>query len=269
MHLSGIMGILIILTTILLADLSTTLDIKKINATFNTTVSLPCEKPCRGDVKWIKVRPVPFRTIAICKNGLCTVKEKDFENRATHILSGNISLSLQQVALGDEGWYEGYCDDKVICDITLSLLPHHKSVSVLVGDPLIINLLSSEPVRVTFRKAGLSNSTDKLICIVEEAVPLCVREYTRCSAQSHFVMFADVTQSDVGVFTVTHSKTKRIFNTVNVAVKDDLKKKGECRCWYFQGNYIRYLSAMYYSRAYHPGRCGFHPDLLLAHYCFR
>lgn len=102
---------------------------------------------------------------------------------------------------------------------------HQSTIEVRVGVPLIISLLSSEPVRVTFRKSGLSDSADKLVCIVEGAVPFCVREYsTRASVQSHTVEFADVTQSDVGIFTVTHSKTKRILNTVNVTVKEEEDK---------------------------------------------
>ncbi|XP_062380532.1 uncharacterized protein LOC134068786 [Sardina pilchardus] len=225
-HLLGIMGTLIALMTILHAGLATTLDVKKINGTFNTTVNLSCQRPCDGDVKWIKARPVPFKTIVICKDGHCTVEDKDFKNRIESVLSGNISLLLYQVALGDEGWYEGYCDDQVICDIILSLLPRYSSVEVGVNDTLIIGLLSSELVRVTFREAGLSNSTDKSVCFVEEAVPFCDSEYARrCSVQNDFVVFSGANQSDVGVFTVTHSKTKRVLNTVNVMVKDDLTKK--------------------------------------------
>lgn len=81
---------------------------------------------------------------------------------------------------------------------------------------------------MTFRKSGLSDSTDKLVCIVEGAVPFCVGEYAiRASVQSHTVKFANVTLSDIGNFTVTHSETKRTLNTVNVTVKE--KDKDDCK----------------------------------------
>lgn len=87
---------------------------------------------------------------------------------------------------------------------------------------MIISLLSSEPVRVTFRKPGLGNDT--LVCIVEKTIPLCIREYTmRTSVEGYTMKFADVTKSDDGIFTVTHSKTKRILNTANVTVKHECK----------------------------------------------
>lgn len=82
-------------------------------------MSLPCVKPCSGVVKWTKERPLS-QEIAVCKSGNCTINSS-LEKRVTPVLSGNISLLLQQVVLADEGWYEGHCDEQVICDVTLTL----------------------------------------------------------------------------------------------------------------------------------------------------
>ena len=106
--------------SVLLAEpsTSTSLDLTQAKGLLNTTVKLPCEKPCHGVVKWVKVRSPPSQTIAHCENGTCA----DFGNKATVGLSGNIFLLLPQAALSDEGGYEGHCDGKVICDVTLELL---------------------------------------------------------------------------------------------------------------------------------------------------
>ncbi|XP_031416410.1 uncharacterized protein LOC116218576 isoform X2 [Clupea harengus] len=212
---------ILILIPFLLAEpstsTSTSLDLTHAKGVFNTTVILPCQKPCHGVVKWVKARPLPPQTIAHCVNGTCA----DFGNKATVGLFGNIFLSLPQAALTDEGWYEGHCDDEVICDITLELSAHNSTAEVHKGDALSFGLLSSEPVRVTFRKAGVSNSTDDLVCVVEGAVPLCVREYSRrSSVQDYTVIFTNVTESDEGVFTVIDSNTTRILNTMKLTIKN-------------------------------------------------
>ncbi|XP_031416411.1 uncharacterized protein LOC116218577 [Clupea harengus] len=213
---------ILILIPFLLAEpsTSTSLDLTQAKGLLNTTVKLPCEKPCHGVVKWVKVRSPPSQTIAHCENGTCA----DFGNKATVGLSGNIFLLLPQAALSDEGGYEGHCDGKVICDVTLELLAHHNTAEVRIGDALFIGLLSSEPVRVTFRKA--SHSTDDLVCVVEGAVPLCVREYSRrSSVQDYTVTFTNVTESDEGVFTVRDSNTMRRLNIVKLTIKDGLQNK--------------------------------------------
>ncbi|KAL6466252.1 hypothetical protein MHYP_G00263850 [Metynnis hypsauchen] len=185
----------------------------------NEMATLPCSERCSGLVRWT-VSSNPTDNLAECDQTSCRSVKEGYLMIHDQYLKGDLSLIITDADFSKRGWYTCDCDDKDICDVHLQIEPLSTTVQIKPGEPLVMKLDVSDPVKVVYHSTGTAGPSSGQVCTVNGGSLQC-NEYKRRMALFSALELRGLKPSDSGDYIIKDIRNEEVIHTYTVTVHDD------------------------------------------------
>ncbi|XP_036454036.1 uncharacterized protein LOC118826990 [Colossoma macropomum] len=190
-----------------------------VRVNLHDSATLPCSERCSGLVRWT-VSYKPTDALAECNQTSCRSKE-GYQMIHDQYLKGNLSLIITDADFTKRDWYTCQCDKKDLCDVRLQIEPLSSSVQIEPGEPLVLTLDISDPVKLIYNSTGPAGPSSGQICTVDGGSLQCNPKYTQRVSVISALELSGMKPSDCGVYTIMDSRNEEVICTYSVTVQGD------------------------------------------------
>ncbi|XP_076849778.1 uncharacterized protein LOC143497996 isoform X3 [Brachyhypopomus gauderio] len=200
--------------------LSSTTAFEIIRAHLHEPASLPCYHKCSGNLEWMTSNDQTI--LATCDQRNHCWTQEGFQMSSEQFKEGNLSLTVTSADHSKKRWYSAFCNGQKVCYCSLLIQPSYSSINHMIGQTLVLDLLTMVPVKVTFEGVDTSG-----YCTLNGRSQKCTPEYQdRVRVIGNFLLLTALTPSDTGFCTVHEVETGDLVTNITTAVMaKNIKKK--------------------------------------------